>query len=366
LGAEVVLNQPDNGAGTVRRIHVITNGGPGPIGLLIPLVEADTWLDTEATGLLTDPSGAVVGASFVRTDGSGEGFIAAGAVVVATGGFARDVARVIADRPGLAGVDFVAEAAHSTDGGGHGMLEALGVPLGGPGSQGVYVQSIADLREPGSLEALWPTGLSTSVIVDSAGQRQVDESQVGDLTRIDWLLADPDKRLWAVMREERLRVENAMVPAYNWAALGAPESLSGDEVIEALSLSVYASPGELAAGEGIDVDGLATTIVNYDVAAEAGVDPLGKDAMMMEPLGGHALLALPLAPGAAKSFGGVSTTVSGAVLGGDGVVIPGLFAAGEVAGMLGTVDIGRGFAGSVTACYLGGLIAGEAAAQQSR
>ena len=80
----------------------------------------------------------------------------------------------------------------------------------------------------------------------------------------------------------------------------------------------------------------------------------------------HDLLAILFKAGTAKSFGGEQTTVSAEVIGRDGAVIEGLYAAGEVAGMLGTEAVGHGFSGSAGACYYYGRIAGAAAAEHSR
>ena len=71
---------------------------------------------------------------------------------------------------------------------------------------------------------------------------------------------------------------------------------------------------------------------------------------------------MELAPGLAKAFGGVSLDEQARVIGLDGEPIPGLFAAGEVAGMLGTEAVGVGFTGSMTAVLLTGRVAGQEAA----
>jgi hypothetical protein len=54
--------------------------------------------------------------------------------------------------------------------------------------------------------------------------------------------------------------------------------------------------------------------------------------------------------------------VTGAVLDPRGAPIPGLYAAGEASGFLGTEAVGRGFNGSITAAWWSGLRAGAAAA----
>lgn len=81
-----------------------------------------------------------------------------------------------------------------------------------------------------------------------------------------------------------------------------------------------------------------------------------------EPLAGAQWFAVRLSPGLAKNFGGVATDVDGHVLDELGRPIPGLYAAGEVAGMVLEGGGGAGFAGSMNACYWGGRVAGASAA----
>ncbi len=70
--------------------------------------------------------------------------------------------------------------------------------------------------------------------------------------------------------------------------------------------------------------------------------------------------AVPIAVTVAKGFGGIDVDLEGRVLDVNGAVIPGLYAAGELTGMLGGSLVGNyGFTGSLTAVVLGGRVAGE-------
>ena len=124
------------------------------------------------------------------------------------------------------------------------------------------------------------------------------------------------------------------------------------------------SPEALAKLLGIDPDVLTATLDRFNGFAAAGVDAdFGRDFLPGESVDTLPLHAVALAPGPAKSFGGVALSTTGQVLGADGAPIPGLYAGGEVAGMLGTEDMGWGFSGGITACWYSGLLAGEAVAE---
>jgi uncharacterized protein len=69
-----------------------------------------------------------------------------------------------------------------------------------------------------------------------------------------------------------------------------------------------------------------------------------------------------LRPSLAKNFGGALTDIDAHVLDTDGVPIPGLYAAGELVGMVSGGGAGTGFPGSVGGCYDGGRRAGKHAA----
>jgi urocanate reductase len=110
---------------------------------------------------------------------------------------------------------------------------------------------------------------------------------------------------------------------------------------------------------------LEATISKYDAAGAKGKDAeFGKDAPHLQRFEGDLYYTVELCPGIAKAYGGVALDAGARVLGQDGQPIAGLYAAGEVAGMLGTSAIGQGFAGTMTACFFTGGLAGKTAASE--
>ena len=99
-------------------------------------------------------------------------------------------------------------------------------------------------------------------------------------------------------------------------------------------------------------------MVDWGTDSDFGRDMDTADALRDAPF-----YALPIAAATGKSFGGAALATNGAVLDTDGQVIAGLFAAGEVAGILGGEHIGMGISGSISAIVYTGRVAGEGAAQ---
>lgn len=367
MGAQVEELRVDTAAGRTMRVHVVGHGELGPVAGLVDELESLTWPSVEALSLRVDETepGRVAGAWLedLRTGESVE--VAAAATVIATGGFARDLERVEAVRPELAGATVVFEARLSSDGGGHHLLEQAGALLQNTEHHGIYLHSVPDPR-PGLVdEAIVLDRLETSLMVDQDGQRVANEATSSGFTLSAVLQEAPDQRLWAILPGA---VFDDSTLATMGPALGVAEAnaLSPADLVD-LGIAVRATDAAtLSAATGIDETGLQTTLLRYAELVASGEDPeFGKTAAGLVALAGD-MVVVELAAGSAKSFGGAWLDEDARVLDADGQVIPGLFAAGEAAGMLGTPAVGAGFSGSVTACYLTGRVAGRNAAAEAQ
>ncbi|MDP2309411.1 MAG: FAD-binding protein [Pseudomonadota bacterium] len=349
-------------------------------GGLVPRVHGLGWLETPAgsgrellawfdgdlrTGievgapLLED--GAVVGVRWTDLATGLEGASGAGAVVLATGGFVRNLDEVVRVAPALAGRRVVFEANPSSDGGGLPFLRAVGAGALSPENLGVYVHSIRDpwMSESESLLAMGGEG---GILVSAAGERFANE----DLGRsFDLFDALPEGEVYAVLAGNLLDSLLFSRPYYNWSDPPNPERLTLDEVLGAASEDVFEADTleDAAVYAGIDVAQLVATVDAWNLGFETGLpDPFERDLAEATPLVGDRWVVLRLAPGLGKNFGGVATDLEAHVLDEAGAPIPGLYAAGEVAGMLLGGGGGGGFSGSVNACYWGGRVAGASAA----
>jgi fumarate reductase flavoprotein subunit len=284
----------------------------------------------------------------------------ASAVVLATGGFLRDRDEVDRVAPSLAGRRLVFETNPTSDGGGLPFLQAVGAGSLSPEHIGIYVHSITDFGM-GDGEALVAIGAENGIMVDAAGERFADETLQRSLDLFDQL---PEGEVYAILPESVAPFVQFMRPYYNWSNPPNPEILPMSDVLgHADDVYSGASIEEVADAAGIDPVGLAATVEEWNAeVATGGPDPFGRDLATAHPMTGSQFVALRLTPGLAKAFGGVATDEEAHVLDASGTPIPGLYAAGEVAGMVLGGGGGHGFEGSVGACYWGGRVAGASAA----
>jgi hypothetical protein len=121
----------------------------------------------------------------------------------------------------------------------------------------------------------------------------------------------------------------------------------------------------LAAAVGIDATQLDATVQAWNAEGN-GADPWRSDWTQAQVLDASPWHALRIAPVLTKNFGGMAVDTDGRVMDGQGAVIPGLYAAGELTGMIGGSIVGtQGWNGSMSGVILGGWIAGEAAAAEA-
>jgi len=336
------------GGGQIKEVFLDILGSDVRTGVLVEsLVTAD---------------GAVVGARAREVDSERLFWVRAGAVVMATGGYARDRVRLDADRPALAGLTVLPEAAPVVLGLGHPVLEAVGAGWQNQGRYGLYVHGTPDVREGLEDESLLVGGLPFGLAVDTEAQRFLDESAFGSLATADRVLTRPGRRVFVLFGQERFSTISAEPPRYTWSG-DVPDTFSTDDLVAAGQAWRAASLPALAGAMGLDASALQATVDRYEAGIPKGDPDFHKQPLYLESLGDAGYGALEVHVVAAKAFTGVATGDDAGVLDAGGAPIPGLYAAGEVTGMLGTPAVGRGFAGSMTAIHWLARIAGEEAAR---
>lgn len=347
-GAEFAPPGPDLDSGDTPRIHELLVGYAEP---LIAEVE-DIRLGMRADALLVDEEG-VYGVEATRLEDGELLEITAHAVIVATGGFARDVERVRQDRPSL-GEDFVFEMHHDALGIGHDMVEEVGGGWQNAGNYGVYVHAATD--PDASREALWISGIQFAMGLNGDGERIIDESASGTFD-LAYLLEEQTEPRWVLFYPDTgIPHLTAVRHAYN------------DEELFLMDLDLLLEDGVVqlhddmeAAGDAAGID-VSEAVERYDASAASGEDvDFGKPQPFLRPFGEDRVVTVEVRPGFAKAFVGVPTDADGRVVDDDGAVIPGLYGAGELIGMLGTPSVGRGFTGSITAVHWSGARAARTA-----
>ena len=287
-------------------------------------------LNTALTGLLVE-DGVVVGVDTTM------GPLRAGAVLLATGGFQRDPDLVARARPDLDGLRVWQASWPAARGDGHRLIERVGGTLQNLGAIGIYAHGSPDVRDPDGDEELTVSTLSLGTWLDAAGERLDPHGAIafdaGDLVvehGAVWSILDADlARSTGLSDPMRIPGEGA-IPSFAEALdLGAPSLVSS------------ADPAALAAATGIDEEALRGTLT--------GEPPW---------------VAVRVAPTLAKVFGGAWVGLDGAVLRANGDPLPGLYAAGELTGMIGGGVVGpdgHGFSGSLSAVIYGGRMAARGA-----
>lgn len=186
-------------------------------------------------------------------------------------------------------------------------------------------------QEPGSGLCDWWDGFANldaddrpprEIHVNVHGRRFIAEDDPSPHRRHVALSEQPDRSLWVVFGEAALD--------------GSPLVLqwSADELRRRAREGRYCwtadDPATLATLAGIDPDGLATTIVEWNAAVDAGHDPLGR--RNPGPRIEAPLYALRTHATALFTFAGLRVDADLRVLDETDTPLPGLYAAGEIIG----------------------------------
>jgi succinate dehydrogenase/fumarate reductase flavoprotein subunit len=286
------------------------------------------WTSSPVTGLLTDDAGGVVGVEVYR-DGA-EVEIAAGAVVIATGGYGAD-AELFTERHGVA---LVTVAARTSTGDGIHLGRSVGAGLQGAGT---YLPTFGGMPDPQAPHrANWAERLLLTterppreIYVDRSGRRWIAEDEPSIDAKERALTTLPDQVFWTVFDDDAVARSGAGEPpiVLGWG----PDDLRRHANVRP-GIHAAATLPELAALAGIDPDGLVASVASYNAAVAAGVDVEFGRTHLPAPITAPPYYALHNQGIAVVTFDGLDIDDTFAVRDEGGVPIPGLFAIGEVIG----------------------------------
>lgn len=333
------------GGASVKRIHrpVDDQGLVISVGsYIIPRLQAkceelgvEFIMNTTANEILTDANGAAVG--IAATDKNGAAVtVNAKAVVLATGGFGANLDMVVEYKPELAG--FMTTNAAGAQGQGIDMAVAIGA--GTVDMDQIQIHPTVEFNSSQLItEGLRGDG---AILVNAEGNRFTDEVGTRDVVSAAEI-AQPGSYSWLI-------IDQAMVDA------------SG--VIQGYIESGFTFSGEtyeeLAEAIGVDPTAFAETMNKWNAAVAAGVDEEFGRTSFTNPLDTAPYYAIKVTAGIHHTMGGLTINPQTQVLAGDGTVIDGLYAAGEVTG---GVHGGNRLGGTAVADFVVfGRIAGEQAA----
>ncbi len=333
------------GGASVKRIHrpVDDQGLVISVGsYIIPRLQAkceelgvEFIMNTTANEILTDANGAAVG--IAATDKNGAAVtVNAKAVILATGGFGANLDMVVEYKPELAG--FMTTNAPGAQGQGIDMAVAIGA--GTVDMDQIQIHPTVEANTA----ALITEGLrgDGAILVNAEGNRFTDEVGTRDVVSA---------------------AEIAQTGSYSWLVIDQAMA-DASSVIQGYIKNGYTVTGEtyeeLAEAMGVDAAAFAATMDKWNAAVAAGVDEEFGRTSFANPLDTAPYYAIKVTAGIHHTMGGLTINPQTQVLAGDGTVIDGLYAAGEVTG---GVHGGNRLGGNAVADFVVfGRIAGEQAA----
>jgi succinate dehydrogenase/fumarate reductase flavoprotein subunit len=372
LGAVVFLNlAADAASGLVPRVHQPTSGGGMlPAILQNALPSKYVLLSHEATGLVRDDDGNVIGVRYKDRSvmPPRSGWIYATRTIMATGGFLRDVERVRELRPDLEEVPLWFGCGPEADGNGQDMLESIGAGWDNGSAIGLYLHGVPDPRPGQEGEEL---NISTwrrneGIWIGPDGHRFTRENRENSFTAAEAAVAFAGGVVWFVLDQEGWDGVSLIDPMVVTPEEAKP--VDRDELIDA----GWAYQGETLEDLAAAIDVPASTLEEEVVGFNAWANGKAPDAwhlatdIVAPPIDAAPFFAVRLVVSLAKGFGGIEVDTQGHVLDGEGQRIPGVLAAGELTGMAGGSLVGNlGFTGSFSAIVYGARVAGATAAAES-
>jgi predicted oxidoreductase len=342
------------------------------LGLMTALVESfrakggQIVPETEITGLICE-GGQVTGLEG-RNARTGEPvFVRSKAVVVATGGFNSNLEMVLEFNPALRNDKILVGSGRGSTGTGHRFIRQAGGHLTHMDHIWFYVYATPDYRDPAQRRGLVFRQVPGYIWVNQQGRRFHNEALSGGNSATPALLAQSPRHAWAVMDTPMAATMEIADPYYRDG-----DKVVRSKVMELLENSPFIRKADtlaqLATGMKVDGPTFLATVERYNKACELRLDnepEFGKPLKSSKAFDTPPYYAIQIFPLARKNFGGVKTDLKCRVLDKHFEPIPGLYAAGEVAGMAGGHINGRaGLEGTMLGPSLfSGRVAGGWAAQ---
>ena len=313
------------------------DGGMGILALfeeqLEPLIESSAVtikLNTEASSLIQNDKGDVIGVETVDADGKTAKYMGKN-VVLTSGGYASnpEMFEELEGAPDYSDVSYPysqgAGITLGTSAGGYVRYGENHLPLfGAILSDSDYPATMAAVARhfPGDRPP-W------EIIIDAQGKRFLQEDILSHAAYEEALVEQPGEECWAVWDHEihtnapkyiqtgfgRMLAEN-IPDAFNE---GWPNFFKADTL------------EELAEKSGVNKDGLAGTVARYNIAQASGKDELGRTHMPL-PIEKGPYYAVRLQSWFLTTFAGIAVGEDLQVIRQDGSKIGGLYAAGELLG----------------------------------
>ena len=313
---ELVLIQ---GTTTTPRAHMPAGSGRELIPVLVEEAKkngVEILTETPAVSLIQDENGAVVGVN--AEDHGAAVTVNAKAVVIATGGYGWNADMRAEYAPDAADVWPVTSPGSTGDG----IVMATDIGAGTVFKGGFIGWKVVTPVYDQSTAIGAPSYGAANLIVNEKGSRFGDESLDYPFV-YDEMQTDGSDLFYFIFdsgdKETKDLVNNVS------------DTLNTLEQAVEVGVAYKADTLEELA-DTVGLDNLTETVANYNAAIEAGVDEeFGRDTATMLPIKNGPFYAMQCRKAILGTFGGLNTNITGEVVTADEEVIPGLYAAGEVA-----------------------------------
>lgn len=230
---------------------------------------------------------------------------------MASGGFSANQEMVVKYRPDLKG--FVTTNHKGATGSGIALLEQIGAGTVDMGEIQIH-PTVEQTTSYLISEAIRGGG---AILVSQKGERFFNELETRD--KVSAAIINLPEHYAYIVFDEQVRRNNKAADEY----IGKGFVVSAD------------NPRELARKLELDMHAFLATLEQYNVAVEKQHDEaFGRTTALRHPINEGPFYAIRIAPGVHHTMGGVTINTNTEVLDVNGQVIPGVFAAGEVAGGL--------------------------------
>lgn len=339
------------------------SGGAGLVDLLFRRFEGMGGLvsyETGATDLVVDEERVVRGVRCASPEGVVD-VVARGGTVVASGGFQANVQMRVAHLGRYADSLILRGSRYNT---GEGLMMAINAGAAPAGQWGDYHSAVLDARSPKiecGVTALY--NYQMGIFVDRGGRRFLDEGEdFRDHTYVKFskfIVEQAGGEAWCVFDQQAYEREEF---ARAWRPVGPP--------LQADTLKGLAEQMDLPVEDFMD------TVANFNAAVQPGAYDLDRlDGKRTDgitppksnwalPLEKPPYIAIPVTGGITFTFGGLKCDTSARVIDTRGVVMDGLYAAGETMGEIFYYNYPG--ASSVIRGAVYGRIAGRDAAGRAR
>ncbi len=355
----------------VFRWHRPDNNGLGLMTAFIKTAESlpnIKILTSTSAGKLLTQNGRVCGVT--ATNNKNETIeIHSKTVVIATGGFNSNLDMVLEHRPEFKEFKVMEGSGFGDKGTGHKMIRELGGYFTHMDNIWFYVYATPDYRDPQGRRGLVFRLTPGYIWFNQQGNRFHNESLTGGASATPALLRQNPPHAWAILDTPMTAKMEVADPYYRDG-----DKTRKDKVQELLDNSPYIKKAntlaELARKIEVDMESFLSTVERYNKAFDDGLErelEFGKSLKLSKKFDTAPYYAIQLFPLARKNFGGVKTDLRCRVLNKYFEPIPGLYAAGEVAGMAGGHINGKaGLEGTMLGpSIFSGRVAGAWAANES-